>query len=1231
MKQSAKTFGYGFSALVLALSGVVISPNTSSATTCTITDGATAQAQVGATITMCQDLSTTLAISSNTTIDLAGYTFTGNISVAAGATLTVKDTAKSGTMNTTITTTGTGAVTFDTTLTDKTTFNANDGAIIKSLPDATGVITINGGTFTGDAIVASTTTGALSSAGRLKIKGGDFTGVSAISSSAVANFAVITGGIFAVDPTDSVDTTNGTGEDTTDDLGVFTDGSKYVVTAKSTVANTAATAALVDEELEGAFTLSFAESKVGGIANSLTFTVTDQTDGSATKGEEVAFSDIYSYRTSTDNKSTVSDKTDDVVTYHLTAKKAGKYDVKATSNDGQSQTITLTNYEYNSENAIKDIYMVSPTADGGAVIDLTASIKKYVGDNAVAAAVTLVDGDTEDTDAGNGLTVSGQKVTIIKNAAAGSYEYKTVINGVTTSHYVHVIAATEATKDITLMAEDTVNGGYTASEATVPTYWNIKSVSGSAVSATRKTDSNGDAVNKVTITPQSVGTSVITYTLDTDAWVYTDALKTSSSEVATAAAGFTKTATYYTYEVHDGYALETGATVAGDAESYGAIIDVDSSAVTVTAVNNTAEANRVTTFDNDAKTVAPKENKNGTDSYTFTLAATGATNKTATVNVHTYVADELDDAEIYMDVDDGTNASVAMQSADKNDAYYVANPNAKFASDSESVTISGDGKTVTYKASKVGSETVTLNVMLGETVIDSFDVTYNVYGLDLQSDYYVQPGETFELAVADPYGSVAVSSAIDKTTPATPVALKDYDFSDGVFSLTSSTEGIYEITFRDVITADTGGVIAPVIKPIKIHVAETYITADEDTFALDITDGAVDSDQFTIDATAGTISASVESAYDEDGVYDSDTKISLKTISKKAGTYKLSAAANTLPGDYTVTLNLKDSSNNVIAEQVLNVKVVKYAALPDGIYTLNSKLADNMVLDINAASVADGANAQLYKSNDTLAQQFLFTADEDGAFTITNLRSGKALDVAGGVAANGTNVQQYESNDTASQKWTVRYADGVVVDADDAKNSFTLVSSLGEELVLDVAGGIKKNGANVQIYENNGTVSQQWGIAPVAASDVIAVNKDKSYTIHSALDTNMVLDISGGSTESGANLQLYTANDTDAQSFKFVEEGGLYTIINVNSGKAIDVAGAGRSNGTNVQQYEANGTVAQKWIIEDNGDGTFSFKSAHSDLYLDVAGGHTKDNTNIHVYKGNKTKAQKFRIVEVAE
>lgn len=146
----------------------------------------------------------------------------------------------------------------------------------------------------------------------------------------------------------------------------------------------------------------------------------------------------------------------------------------------------------------------------------------------------------------------------------------------------------------------------------------------------------------------------------------------------------------------------------------------------------------------------------------------------------------------------------------------------------------------------------------------------------------------------------------------------------------------------------------------------------------------------------------------------------------------------------------------------------------------------------------------------------------------------------------------------------------------------------------------------------------------------LQVHLNKYYYIASALDENMVVDVSGGGHADGINIQLYERNGSDAQLFMLVksEVDGYYYIVNKGSGKVLDVAGGGTASQTNVQLYTMNGTQAQHWklYLAYNSSTNVSFM-ARCGKFLDVSGGNTANGTNLWIYDGNNTLAQAFHLI----
>lgn len=101
-------------------------------------------------------------------------------------------------------------------------------------------------------------------------------------------------------------------------------------------------------------------------------------------------------------------------------------------------------------------------------------------------------------------------------------------------------------------------------------------------------------------------------------------------------------------------------------------------------------------------------------------------------------------------------------------------------------------------------------------------------------------------------------------------------------------------------------------------------------------------------------------------------------------------------------LQQKYSELDTLASQNKNL-------IADGTYLIQSSINTKYVFDIYGGYTTNGANVQLYKGNDTVAQLFKITHDAQGYVTITNAKSGKVLDVYGGTAQNEQNIWQYTS------------------------------------------------------------------------------------------------------------------------------------------------------------------------------------------------------------------------------
>lgn len=134
------------------------------------------------------------------------------------------------------------------------------------------------------------------------------------------------------------------------------------------------------------------------------------------------------------------------------------------------------------------------------------------------------------------------------------------------------------------------------------------------------------------------------------------------------------------------------------------------------------------------------------------------------------------------------------------------------------------------------------------------------------------------------------------------------------------------------------------------------------------------------------------------------------------------------------------------------------------------------------------------------------------------------------------------------------------------------IKGVGSNKYLQVKDNTGANGQNVEIGTGTGVAGQKW---------YLSKTNDGYVTLKSSLG-NYMLDIANGSSENGANAQIYSAYSGDPQKFSIKSSGDVYTILpkGGNGAQALDVANNSSADGANVQQWAINGNKNQQWIFE---------------------------------------------------
>ena len=218
--------------------------------------------------------------------------------------------------------------------------------------------------------------------------------------------------------------------------------------------------------------------------------------------------------------------------------------------------------------------------------------------------------------------------------------------------------------------------------------------------------------------------------------------------------------------------------------------------------------------------------------------------------------------------------------------------------------------------------------------------------------------------------------------------------------------------------------------------------------------------------------------------------------------------------------------------------------VPNGVYVIKSAMNQNYVLDIDGASDANGANAQLYEANGTGAQAFALTWS-NGYYAISNVSSGKYLDLENGSNQNGANVQQQGTFVRDSARWSlVGNPDG----------SFVFVN-FASGTCMTVASPSAENYSNVQGAVRTGATGQKWFLekSPLSAETV-------SYGI--TLKSMSILNGGSGAAHDAVTIALNPdiVQRGDDYYYQFADCRGFTGQINANQmNRIIDNSGTGRN------------------------------------------------------------------------
>jgi hypothetical protein len=228
---------------------------------------------------------------------------------------------------------------------------------------------------------------------------------------------------------------------------------------------------------------------------------------------------------------------------------------------------------------------------------------------------------------------------------------------------------------------------------------------------------------------------------------------------------------------------------------------------------------------------------------------------------------------------------------------------------------------------------------------------------------------------------------------------------------------------------------------------------------------------------------------------------------------------------------------------------------------------------------------------------------------------------------NGTGVQYLSMTQHNMGKVDV-YIDGVLAQADiDA-----YAPSTTKQVVLYQNSNLL-NGSHTIKVVCKGTKNPS-SIDTVCALDAFAFISAPDQTAYYKLvnkNSGKVMDVNGGSYNSGANIIQWNDTSGANQHWQFVKTAsGDYKIINQKSGKVLDVSGGSTSTGANLIQSDDTNAASQHWqLVVGTGNGYFKIQNTNSSYLADVTGSSTTAGAQLIQSSDTGVNSQQWQLVKV--
>lgn len=292
-------------------------------------------------------------------------------------------------------------------------------------------------------------------------------------------------------------------------------------------------------------------------------------------------------------------------------------------------------------------------------------------------------------------------------------------------------------------------------------------------------------------------------------------------------------------------------------------------------------------------------------------------------------------------------------------------------------------------------------------------------------------------------------------------------------------------------------------------------------------------------------------------------------------------------------------------------------AIPDGYYRIASALGNNMYLDLKNNVTTNGNPFQLYQNDGTQAQLFQITFNSKlGYYTLRHKASGKYMDAEEAHGSKAYINDKRPAGKTPYQDWVI----------EDTGDGYFSIRARKSGFYLDVADGKTKNGTEIRVWDGNGMPAQKWYFmadGPATGKTV----EEGTYQLASCLNENYVLQADGKSNNANISVGMNQKKANQIFQIKYLGNG-YYNLTGYESGLNVDVSGGSTLQGANVQLWQDNGAMPQMWIIRKSGAG-YNLICRQGGKCLDIAGGVIYNGCNVQVWTTHAGVPEQWKLVSV--